>query len=97
MEQQSSEGSRREQAKAGDVGATVKRLCDCEGVSETLHLLPTQSMDQRIPTLYLYTVSVSGSINCSQRLIHLPPQQLQELRGLLNFLLSCPFSSQMEV
>lgn len=52
-------------------------------------MLPTQSMDQRIPTLYLYTVSVSGSINCSQRLIHLPPQQLQELRGLLNFLLSC--------
>lgn len=33
--QQSSEGSRREQAKDGDAGATVKRFCDCERVTET--------------------------------------------------------------
>lgn len=49
--QQSSEGSRREQAKDGDVGATVKRFCDCERVTETLHLLPIQSANQRIPAL----------------------------------------------
>lgn len=37
----------RERANAGDVGAVVKQLCDCERVTDTLHLLPYLHMERR--------------------------------------------------
>lgn len=44
MDNSHPEGRIREQANVRDIRATVKQLCDCGTVTETLHLMPNLHM-----------------------------------------------------